>query len=387
MRYFGYLLILAFFSLSLLNVTSTQNLVLWKLSILANEYGHGLALIGFLLIAAIVRSRPSIGWPTGLSLMFILMACVLFLRPAYFAWKVAPEIKQELLLTFGDSDVLKRNALSLPHLFSPPSLNFGRPHPETHEYVRYGDEALKLDYYRPKPGAIPAAWILVIHGGGWNGGDRSQLSELNSYLAEKGYGVISMSYRLVPKWKWPAPKEDVLAAVKYVKENHVKFGLDPASWFILGRSAGGQIAEAVAYSLPDPTLRGCIAFYAPADLNFAYQFGAEDDILGSLQLLRDYLGGTPTQVPDAYHEASSFDFVNPKSPPTLLFHGELDTLVWHRQSERLIKKLKENSVKSMFLSFTTATHGFDFNLIGPSGQASTYAVEHFLETQRKRPSE
>jgi hypothetical protein len=63
----------------------------------------------------------------------------------------------------------------------------------------------------------------------------------------------------------------------------------------MGRSAGGQIAETVAVTGTQPGVIGCIALYAPADMNFAYQYANKKDILNSDKLLRQYLGGTPSR--------------------------------------------------------------------------------------------
>jgi dipeptidyl aminopeptidase/acylaminoacyl peptidase len=126
-----------------------------------------------------------------------------------------------------------------------------------------------------------------------------------------------------------------------------------------------------------------IAFYAPADLHFAYLFGREDDVLKSPQLLRQYLGGPPDAARAAYDGASGYLQVSKNSLPTLLVHGRLDPLVWHRQSERLAKRLDTRDVPCAFLSLPWATHACEYNLRGPAGQLATFAVEWFLAVATK----
>ena len=70
-------------------------------------------------------------------------------------------------------------------------------------------------------------------------------------------------------------------------------------------------------------------------------------------------------------------------PPTLLVHGANDPLVWHKQSERLHAKLDELGVPNVFVSLPWATHAFDYNLYGPSGQLTTYSIEWFLAAVTK----
>jgi acetyl esterase/lipase len=113
-------------------------------------------------------------------------------------------------------------------------------------------------------------------------------------------------------------------------------------------------------------------------MNFAYAYAREDDVLKSPQLLRQFLGGTPETARAAYDGASAYLHVGPATPPMLLMHGELDTLVWHRQSERLAGKLAGAGVPHAFVSLPWATHAFEFNLNGPGGQLTTYSVEWFL---------
>jgi len=209
-------------------------------------------------------------------------------------------------------------------------------------------------------------------------GSATEGATLNHYLAGRGYAVAAIEYRFAPRWTWPAQRDDVLDAIDYLQKHAAEFGIDPQRFVLLGRSAGGQIAEAVAYGAHLPAIRGCIAFYSPADMHYAYEYARADDVLNSLQLVRQYLGGAPTQARANYDSASSILLAQRDSPPTLLIHGQRDELVWFRQSERLSARLDALGTPHCFVRLPWATHAFDYNFNGPGGQISTFAVETFL---------
>ncbi len=238
---------------------------------------------------------------------------------------------------------------------------------------------LNLDFYPPVGAREKAPWILVIHGGGWINGDSEQLPELNWHLAKQGYGVISIDYRLSPRWLWPAPKDDAIRALEFIHAHAEEWKLDPKRWAVLGRSAGAQIGGVLAYSLHgEERPKGSISFYGPSDLIFGYDIGAEDDILHSRKLLRGFLGGAPGDVKLLYDSASEMKTVTRDACPTLLIHGERDILVWVRHSERLLKTLRENGVDAQYVPLKFGPHGFDFFFNGPEGQVATNAVDSFL---------
>jgi acetyl esterase/lipase len=250
------------------------------------------------------------------------------------------------------------------------------PAPVSAETLRYSGE-LALDFYRAV-GKSPAPCVVVIHGGGWDGGSREEIAHFNHWLARAGYAVAAIDYRLAPGAVWPAQRTDTLAALAYLKTHATTLGVDPARFVLLGRSAGGNIAQAVGYTAADPAIRGVIALYAPADLHFAWRYSREDDVLKSPQLLRQFLGGPPEAASSGYDSASGYLHVAKTTPPTLLLHGQLDTLVWHRQSERLAARLAENRVPHVFVSLPWATHAFEYNFAGPGGQLTRFSVEWFL---------
>ena len=99
--------------------------------------------------------------------------------------------------------------------------------------------------------------------------------------------------------------------------------------------------------------------------------------------MRQYLGGTPDSARENYESASALPRVNAQTPPTLLVHGALDALVWYRHSVRLDARLTERSVPHVFLALPWATHACEYNLHGPGGQLTTFAVDWFLATVTK----
>jgi acetyl esterase/lipase len=245
-------------------------------------------------------------------------------------------------------------------------------------YIQRRERALELDLYQPTYGCAAAPCLVVVHGGAWRGGDSNQIPELNSYLAARGYAVAAINYRLLPDHPFPAARDDLLAAIDYLKANAAEFGIDPRQFVLLGRSAGGQLALLVAYTASDPAIRGAIAFYPPTDLVYGYEHPARKAVLDGIPVIERYLGGDPANVPETYAAAAPITHAGPSCPPTLLIHGGRDNLVSPVQSERLARRLAAAGCKYFYLNLPWATHGCDVNFSGPSGQISTYTIERFL---------
>jgi acetyl esterase/lipase len=342
------------------------------LAIGTTEYGHWF-MFGPLLVLFCGPWRSVAGMITA---MIALAAAALFSSTLVSATLTARHLPGELAGAFGEASV-KESPLSILKLW------FGSREPgaapDSIIYSTHGEDSLRMDFYRSSAGGnVPSPCVIVLHTGGWSNGTPNEFVAMNRHLASRGFAVAAIEYRLAPRWKWPAQREDVQAAMKYLTEHSAELGVDASRIVLLGRSAGGHIAEAAAYSLGDPAIRGCIAFYSPADMNFAYRYAKEDDILKSPQLLRDFLGGTPEQAQANYDDASAIRFVKASSPPTLLLHGGHDALVWVKQSERLDAELARMGVKHLFIRLPLATHAFDYSFNSPDGQLSTYAVDYFL---------
>jgi acetyl esterase/lipase len=351
----------------------------WKVGILVGEYGHLLWLLATGLAVLVGLSTEGVLRVMGLALAAFTVGCLL--RPVFVARRIAATLPEKIAAALNVR-VPPEPAFSVGRLFR------AQPTPAvqvtTEVFSRPEGVELKLDFYRPASaaatGVTPHPCLIVIHGGGWDGGDRTQLVEWNSRWVARGYRVAAISYRLAPRWVWPAQRDDVSAALAWLKANAARLGVDPTRLVLLGRSAGGQLATAVGYGAHDPAIRGVIALYAPHDMPFSWSVSRADDALNSIKLMRQYLGGPPDTLERcALYESASGQFLaQADSPPTLLLHGIPDTLAWYRHSERLAARLLELGVPHYQLQLPWATHGFDFNPDGPGGQLADYAIGRWL---------
>jgi acetyl esterase/lipase len=360
---------LVLLALGLLTVRRSPLRWNWKFALLAGEFGHWLALGALGAGVATWALRDGhFAW-AYVTLILIALAMGMLLRPTLEAERIGRVLPAKLEAAFGGVKPTAEAFALSGYFASGPS----KVVVETREYA----PGLRLDFFRAVDRAA-APCVVVIHGGGWDGGDRAQLADLNHWLARRGFAVAAIDYRLAPQAIWPAQRDDTLAALNFLKRQAVELGVDAERLVLFGRSAGGQIASAVGYGSADPAIRGVVSFYAPHDMFFAYSSAREDDFLKSPQLMRQYLGGPPSLAQANYESASGHQKVRTGSPPTLLVHGLIDTLVWNQHSVRLQARLAEARVPHVYVELPWATHAFEYNLTGPGGQLATYALEGFL---------
>jgi acetyl esterase/lipase len=328
-----------------------RHLLQWKFSLLALELGHWLALLAIATVLVAARQQQWLLLATGLILASVLLI------PAVQASRLDKGMSWARLW--------------FPETAAPTTI-------ERCDYWQSGSEKLSAVVCKPARSDGPLPCIILLHTGGWENGDVGEFESWNRALASHGIVVVSVAYRLAPKHPWPAQRDDVIHAVQWARDHANELGIDPDKLFLMGRSAGGQIASACAFTLPELKVRGCIALYAPHDLIFAHQFSREDDILNALKLLRQYLGGDPDTASEAYHSASAYFAVKTSSPPTLMLHGPRDSLVWVLQSRRLTAKLAEAGVAHEYIELPWAVHACDYFPSSPGGQISMDAVLRFV---------
>jgi acetyl esterase/lipase len=388
--------IIIFFLISLLAIFKAPAYYLWLLAIGVTEYP-----LVFVLIATLLTGWGYwvVKYQTAGNILGII-TILLFLSPIIRAQLLSEDMREDIAKAFSGNGTPPifpgRSVFSFGGLLkSTPPVAY-----QTISYAKYPDIELSLDYYTPpKPSPKEKALegnlnslskgegrgevhpcIIVVHGGSWSSGDSKQLPELNSFLAAKGFNVAAINYRMAPKYQTPAPVEDIKQALAYLTKHAAELHIDTSKFVLLGRSAGAQIALLAAYTLHDKRIKGVIDFYGPADMVWGYSIPSNPLIMDSRKVMERYIGGSYKQVPAKYVACSPLEFAETGAIPTLIIHGNNDVLVSPEHSRRLNLKLTQHNIRHYYLKLPWATHGFDFNINGPGGQLSTFAVETFLNT-------
>ncbi|MBS7564625.1 alpha/beta hydrolase [Mucilaginibacter sp. Bleaf8] len=369
------ILLIVLLLISILVVFNAPTYHLWMLAIMAGEYS--LIFIGGTMLLLLS------GWWVGkyrlAGTLFGVTALLLFLWPIVSAWRIGKTLPKEMDKALLLCGAPAAQPLPAPFTFGRLFKNADQQSYKTVTYVSYPDISLTLDYYvAAAKGKRPC--VVVIHGGSWSSGDSRQLPELNTYLAKAGYQVASINYRLSPKWKSPAPVQDVDAALTYLRNHADELQIDISQFVLLGRSAGAQVALLAGYTLPHAGIKAVVDFYGPADMVWGYSVPASKLVMDSRRVMANYLGGYYPQAPQNYAASSPIEFVNRQTVPTLIIHGGNDVLVAYEHSRRLDAKLQSNGIPHYWLQLHWATHGFDYHLNGPGGQLSAYAVNRFLQS-------
>ncbi|GAB2823606.1 alpha/beta hydrolase fold domain-containing protein [Streptomyces daliensis] len=230
--------------------------------------------------------------------------------------------------------------------------------------VPEGGRPLELDLWLPPAAAEgPVPVVLCVHGGAWRRGRREDIGfrmrEWNpgpfARLAASGVAVASADYRLSGEATFPAPLDDLRAALRWLGLRSGELGLDTARTVVWGESAGGHLASLLALTVTDPAPVGAVVWYGPSDLTTP-RGGFDPHSDASPEAL--LLGAAPADVPEAARAASPVAHVRTGAPPFLLVHGERDTMVSRSHSEELAARLRESGVPVELRYVPGADHGW-----------------------------
>jgi acetyl esterase/lipase len=223
---------------------------------------------------------------------------------------------------------------------SPNTLQAAATTVTTGTYAYGTDPKQQLDAYYIPGKKQPA--LVIIHGGYWYEGSKSDWTATSQWFAQRGYAVFSIGYRLNSQSGWTAQRTDALSAIAWIKAHATQFSTDPARVLLLGSSAGGQIATAVGtYGTGKNYIRGVVALSPVASPYRAYNDGQASGASASKQKLRD----NSTLLARCY--------------PT-----KTDTTCWNRWSDAVVKNHASTGDAPMYLfhskgDFVPSTHSSD----------------------------
>jgi acetyl esterase/lipase len=266
-----------------------------------------------------------------------------------------------------------------------------------------GHRPLRLDLYQP-PGNRTAPLVVFVHGGGWAVGTKRTTANYADWpgvlaaIAEKGFVVVSVEYRLSGEAAFPAPVQDILAAVRFLRAQSGTYGIDPNRVVLWGGSAGAHLAALAAFachtpafggdaSSTEPCAQGFVGWYGPYDIAgmFAAMMKAPAGSLFPEQKreLDRSIGffGCPNAVcpPGALENASPLTYVTSASPPALLLHGDADTVAPVSQSQALDNALKAAGVAVEMVTYPGVNHGWVGASAEVTGEASRRALTRTIE--------
>ncbi|GGP10683.1 alpha/beta hydrolase fold domain-containing protein [Oceanobacillus neutriphilus] len=259
-------------------------------------------------------------------------------------------------------------------------------------YKTSEDENLLLDVWDTKVNNKQRPVIVNIHGGGWSGGDKSEVSSWSKWFNSKGYVVFNIEYSQNGPGMWQTQISDTHAALDWIVEHADEYQLDVDRINLIGSSAGGHLALLTGYTelkgnslIPRETdsdstveINSIINLYGPSDLLRLYDENSSKEFVHPL--LEQLLDEPPKteEIKQRYQQMSPVQYVNETSAPTISFVGQKDKVVPEEQIEILHEKLDENKVDNQAYYFPFSDHSYDTNWKGIATQATKQKIEEFL---------
>ena len=226
---------------------------------------------------------------------------------------------------------------------------------------------LSMDLLKPYT-TTPLPVVVFITGGGFIDAPKSKFIGQRVDIARAGYVVASINYRVVPTMIFPGMLEDAKTAVRFLRANAEKLGIDPSRIAVMGESAGGYLAAMVAttngvkkfeteeYSEQSSDVQAAIDLYGLSDLT-AVGADFSDDIkeahksaaIPEAMLVNGIPwqgGGSILSNPEKATAANPLTYISDRTPPFLLMHGDADNVVSPSQTKILHKALLSHHIDS-----------------------------------------
>ncbi len=229
-------------------------------------------------------------------------------------------------------------------------------------YQQDKDRALHLDaFFYKKKKSNPA--VIMIHGGGWRSGNKSQMHQIAKEIASKGYSCFAIEYRLSLEAKYPEGVYDVKNAIKFIKDNAKKFHVDPNKIAVLGCSSGGQMAALIGTTNENPDFedktfksKSSSKVQAIIDIDGILAFKHPESAEGEMASF--WLGGTYDEKPENWKNASALSHTDKNTPPILFIESSFAR--FHAGRDDMIAILNQHKIYSEIKTIDNSPHSFWF---------------------------
>ncbi|MDR0981979.1 MAG: alpha/beta hydrolase [Culturomica sp.] len=248
--------------------------------------------------------------------------------------------------------------------------------------ISYANDSLeghKLDIYLPADGRVKHKVVVLIYGSAWFANNMKQMAfqAMGKPLLDAGFAVVSINHRSSGDAKFPAQINDVKAAIRFIRGNAGRFGLDTSFIGITGFSSGGHLSslagttnEVKTYKVDDTSMdiEGNVGEYT----TFSSNVDAVVDWFGPIDMTRienctttkeanspeaALIGGAPADHLDVLALLNPMTYIDEKDPKFLVIHGDADNVVPHCQSVFFSDALKEKGRLVEFITVPNGQHG------------------------------
>ena len=292
--------------------------------------------------------------------------------------------------------------LSIMALAQPPGFQMPETNPDFANISYAGDdlEGHKLDIYLPKDGKDKHPLIVVIYGSAWfsNNFKNAAYMSLGKPLTDAGYAVATINHRSSTEAKYPAQINDVKGAIRHLRANADKYGLDTSFIGITGYSSGGHLSAMAGVTNDEKTHTSSditidIEGNVGGNLDQSSSVDAVVDWFGPVDMARMencetvkgadspeavLMGVAPAESPDMVALISPITYISESTVPMLVIHGNSDSVVPYCQGEYFSEALKKVGKLSDFITVEGGEHGpVTFN------EDTFKAMVEFFDTQRK----
>ncbi|CAN5799438.1 hypothetical protein BH11MYX3_BH11MYX3_29920 [soil metagenome] len=217
-----------------------------------------------------------------------------------------------------------------------------------------------LDLYLPDDGATQRPAVIIVHGGSWKMGGRSDHEDHAARLAASGYVVVNADYRLVPEGAYPAMMQDVACVFALTRARASEWGIDPDRIAVMGYSAGAHLVSLVAIAFDEVDFAPSCDGISPDNVRrpAAVISGSGPQDLRDWDDIKEVVGllGKKADNPERYATASPITHVSPDAPPFLFLHGRDDLIVPVEQSRDMQAALAANGVEARLLEVAGGGH-------------------------------
>lgn len=245
-------------------------------------------------------------------------------------------------------------------------------------YKKINDRELHLDAYFPKNKKRNPA-IVIIHGGGWRSGNKSQMETFAMEMASKNYSCFNIEFRLSLEAPYPAAIFDVKNAIQYIKKNARKFNIDTTKIAVLGCSSGAQMAALVGttngktdFEDSNKNVKYSSKVNAIVNIDGILAFKHPESAEGKVAGL--WLGGSYEETPTIWEQASPLNQTDKNTPPILFINSSIPR--FHAGRDDMIAIMNKYGTYTEIQTIPNSPHSFWF--LNPWFDETINYTTHFL---------